>query len=178
MKIVVASKRKKIDTLNKEYPGHEVLDITSKAVDPWVKFSPFYPHGDIPIPFSNELSQSVEGLWQALKVFEKEDIDIKKTLITNMKGIKRTVRRLGKVKGHRKGIHGNELLGYLEARKKIYIPAYYWVLNNKLTTELNIIKEKASNGVVLLDYETNGDINDLRKPLSHAHLVKQHLEKE
>lgn len=178
MKIVVASKRKKIETLNKEYPGYEVLDITSKAEDPWVKFSPFYPHGNIPIPFSNELSQSVEGLWQALKVFEKEDIDILKTLITNMKGIKRTVRRLGKVKGHRKGIHGNELLGYLDARKKIYIPAYYWVLNNKLTTELNLIKEKASNGVVLLDYETNGDINDLRKPLSHAHLVKQYLEKD
>ena len=31
--------------------------------------SPFYPHGGIPIPFSGSVtSQSVEGIWQGLKV--------------------------------------------------------------------------------------------------------------
>jgi hypothetical protein len=33
-----------------------------------------------------------------------------------------------------------------------------------------------SRTVVLLDYETNSDIEDLTKPLSHASLVKRHLE--
>ena len=32
--------------------------------------------------------------------------------------------------------------------------------------------------VVLLDYETNGDVEDLSRPLSHAALVKCHLEGE
>lgn len=30
--------------------------------------------------------------------------------------------------------------------------------------------------IVLLDYETNGDIDDLSKPLSHASLVKAYCE--
>jgi hypothetical protein len=30
--------------------------------------------------------------------------------------------------------------------------------------------------VVLLDYQTNGDLDDLKTPLSHAALVKRYLE--
>lgn len=30
--------------------------------------------------------------------------------------------------------------------------------------------------LVLLDYKTNGDLDDLSKPLSHAALVKRYLE--
>lgn len=30
--------------------------------------------------------------------------------------------------------------------------------------------------IVLLDYETNADIDDLSRPLSHASLIKQYLE--
>ena len=28
------------------------MDVTSKATDGLVKLSPFFPHGDIPVPFS------------------------------------------------------------------------------------------------------------------------------
>lgn len=35
-----------------EYPGAILADVTSKATDGLVKLSPFYPHGDIPVPFS------------------------------------------------------------------------------------------------------------------------------
>ncbi len=176
MKIDIASRRKKIETLNREFSGSEIIDVTSKGPAPWIQFSPFYPHGGIPIPFSDETSQSVEGLWQALKVFESSDIDLKKLKITTMKGIKRTVRKYGIVKGHLKGVAGSELLGYLEARKLIYIPSYFWVLENRLQPEIDLLRQKAQTGIVLLDYETNGNINDLSKPLSHAHLIKQYLE--
>lgn len=37
-------------------------------------------------------AQSVEGVWQGLKVFESEDIDTSKLAVANMKGIKRSVR--------------------------------------------------------------------------------------
>lgn len=174
--IHIESRRRQPETLEKKYPAMEILDVTSRAEFPWVKFSPFFPHGDIPIPFSGEVSQSVEGLWQALKVFEQADIDMEKTRVTNMRGIKRTVRKYGRVIGHRKGTNSEQLLGYLDARKLIYIPTYNWVLKNCLNAEVVQIRDKAKSGVVLLDYETNGNIHDLRKPLSHAWLVKYFIE--
>lgn len=143
-----------------------------------VKFSPFYPVGDIPIPFSdNEFAESVEGVWQGLKVFADHDVDESKFRITKMKGLKRTVRKYGIPQGHRKGINGTELLDYITARKLIYLPTYKWVLENKLTTEIEALKKLAeTQDVILLDYETNGDVDDPRKPLSHAQLVKLYLE--
>ncbi len=56
--IIVESRRKKPETILKEYPGALLIDVTSKATDEWVKLSPFYPHGGIPVPFSNGLTES------------------------------------------------------------------------------------------------------------------------
>ncbi len=156
-----------------------ILDLTSKGPEPWVRFSPFYPHGDIPVPFSEGVvSQSVEGAWQGLKVFESQDVDLSKMAVTHMRGIKRTVRRLGAVRGHRRGVRGEELLGYLEARWELYLPMYLWVLENRLQEEVGRLREAAQGerAVVLLDYETNGSVVDLKKPLSHAALVKRYVE--
>ena len=50
--IIIESKRKKQENILKKYPGAVVVDVTSKATDGIVKLSPFYPHGDIPVPFS------------------------------------------------------------------------------------------------------------------------------
>jgi hypothetical protein len=53
------------------------------------------------------------------------------------------------------------------------------MLENKcakvVETIAKLSKEKA---VVLLDYDTNEDINDASKPLSHASLIKAYIEKE
>ena len=77
------------------HPGATVLDLTSRGPDPWVRFSPFYPHGGVPIPFTEGLTgMSVEGIWQGLKVFETADVDPSKFTIATMKGLKRTVQRL------------------------------------------------------------------------------------
>eukprot|EP01134_Creolimax_fragrantissima_P007780 CFRG7780T1 len=155
-----------------EYPGAEIIDLTSKSTSPWVQLSPFFPHGDIPIPNSDKMGQSAEGIWQGLKVFENEEIDHEKWEITNMRGIKRSTGRRGKVRGHQFGLNSMDILPYLEARKKIYLPTYFWVLENRLTEELEQLKELATKGdLVLLDYETNADLDDLSKPLSHASLV-------
>jgi hypothetical protein len=89
MPVVVESRRKKLSSLEKRWPGAAIIDVTSKGPQPWVRFSPFYPHGGIPIPNTpSQTAQSVEGLWQGLKVFEREDIDPGKWAITNMSGIK------------------------------------------------------------------------------------------
>lgn len=174
--IVVANKRKKEETLRKEYPGCVIIDVTSNSEDgEFVKFSPFYPHGGIPVPGMNRTAASVEGIWQGLKTFESgEGIDFETMNNRTMKNLKRTVRTHGKCLGHK---YGNRLLGYLEARHFIYLPAYNWVLENKLNDLcVKLKKLSASRIVVLLDYETNGDVDDASKPLSHASLVKAYVD--
>ena len=116
----------------------------------------------------------MEGIWQGLKVFESAGIDTSKFEVTNMKGLKRTVRKHGKVRGHQAGVESDELLPYVEARKKIYLPAYEWVLKNRLSDLVAELRELSkSKTVVLLDYETNEDVEDVSKPLSHAALIKR-----
>ena len=175
--IIVQNKRRKVTNILKANPDAVIIDVTSKGVLPFLKFSPFYPIGDIPVPFSKGmLSESVEGIWQRLKVFENEDVDARKFSITSMNGLKRTVRKYGIPRGHRQGVNGQELLDYITARKKIYLPTYNWVLANKLEDEMNQLTELAqAETVVLLDYETNGDIDNPLKPLSHAQLILKRL---
>ncbi len=178
--IYIESKKKSLKTIHKQYPNATIIDVTSKGDEPWIKVSPFYPHGSIPIPFSEgHYAVSVEGIWQGLKVFEREDIDPSKFEIRTMKGIKRTVRRFGKPLGHRKGVNGTELLDYLTARYQIYLKAYAWVLDNKAQHTVQLLKAEAEkNDLVMLDFDTNGNLDDPRKPLSHAALVKRYLEKK
>lgn len=178
--IFIENKNKSKKTLDKLYPDAEVIDVTSKGDMPFLRLSPFYPHDNIPIPFTqNHFAKCVEGIWQGLKVFESDDVDISKFEIEDMKGIKRTVRKFGKPLGHRKGIFGSELLDYLAARKQIYLPAYAWVLQNMTNNEIDMLVSKAKvNDLVLLDYATNSDIENIKKPLSHAALVKKFIDKK
>ncbi|MBR8835451.1 MAG: hypothetical protein DSM106950_15870 [Stigonema ocellatum SAG 48.90 = DSM 106950] len=178
MPLIIKSRRASVDNLSKAYPDAVIIDVTSRGFEPWVRFSPFYPHGGIPVPFSpGEVSMTVEGIWQGLKVFETTDVDLTKMLISDMKGIKRSERKYGKVLGHRTGLKGNQLLPYGEARRQIYLPSYQWVLENRVQDLLNQVKHlEAEKTVILLDYETNSDINNLSRPLSHAALIKLYLE--
>ena len=176
--IVIESKRKKQDTLLKKYPNAIIADVTSHAKDSLVKLSPFFPHGGIPVPFSDNMTaECVEAIWQGLKVFESADVDVSMFQNGTMKNIKRTVRKFGKPLGHRKGVNGTELLGYIEARKLIYIPTYKWVLENKVQNIIERLREASqTKDIVLLDYNTNCDVDDPKKPLSHAFLVKAYVE--
>jgi len=175
--IVVASKRKKMETLMKEFPGAKIIDVTSHATDEFVRLSPFYFHGGIPIPDSDEwFGGSVEGIWQGLKVFEHEDVSIPTMRIKDMKNMKRTKKVHGEILGHRRGVTG-DLMDYLTARLELYIPIYNWVLENRCQAEVAKIREMSEAGtVVLLDFETNGDPMDTTKPLSHASLIKAWIE--
>jgi len=176
--IIVESRRKSDKTIKSKYPNAIIIDLTSKSESEFKVFSPFYPHGNIPVPFSNNIySFSVEGIWQGLKVFESSDIDTSKFFIQNMKGIKRTIRVNGKIKGHRKGIKSSIILDYRTARNEIFITSYNWLLENKLKDQIDLLVKYAKKGdLVLLDYETNIDLEDFRKPISHAGLVKKYIE--
>lgn len=176
--IIVESKKKKLSTLERLYPGATIIDVTSHSESEMVKFSPFYPHGGIPVPFSERItSMSVEGIWQGLKVFNTVDIDTSCFRNDTMKNLKRTVRVNGPCRGHRKGVRGTELLGYLEARKLIYLPSYKWVLDHKVGHLIDRLRMLSKSGtLILLDYETNPDVLDPAAPLSHAGLIKAYIE--
>lgn len=176
--IIIESKRKKIENILKKYPDAVVADVTSQAKDGLVRLSPFYPHGDIPVPFSEGYTAAcVEGVWQGLKVFEDEDIDISMFSNDTMKNIKRTVRKHGRVLGHRKGVHGTEILGYMEAKHQIYIPTYRWMLEHKAMDIIERLRKASeTKTIVLFDYNTCCDVDDETKPLSHAYLVKVYAE--
>ena len=55
--------------------------------------------------------------------------------------------------------------------------AYAYILENRVKSIVDELGEKAHNqDIILLDYDTNEDIENAKKPLSHASLVKKHLE--
>lgn len=176
--IVIESKRRKTENILKKYSNAIIADVTSQAKDGLVRLSPFYPHGGIPVPFSDGYTAAcVEGVWQGLKVFENEDIDTAMFANDTMKNIKRTIRTHGRILGHRKGVAGKQILAYVEAKHQIYIPTYRWMLENKVADIIERLREaSATKTIVLLDYNTCCDVDDEKKPLSHAYLVKAYVE--
>jgi hypothetical protein len=176
--IFIYNRRVSLEKIQHNHPQAIIIDLTSRSVQPWIRFSPFYPHGDIPVPFSPDyVSTSVEGVWQGLKVFEHADVDPSKFTVTTMKHLKRSTQVYGKVLGHRKGVDGDQLLPYIEARHFIYLPTYRWVLEHSLKDMLAELQHlEKHKTLIFLDYETNYDINVATKPLSHAGLVKLYLE--
>ncbi|MCR4764755.1 MAG: hypothetical protein K5856_01075 [Bacteroidaceae bacterium] len=114
--IIIESKKKRLELLQDEYPDAMIIDVTHLAKDKFVEFSPLYPHGGIPVPFSTPIeAASVEGIWQGLKVFEHAGVDA--TLFQNrkMKNMKHAIGKCGKYLGHKKGYHGNEVLDEITA---------------------------------------------------------------
>ena len=74
-------------------------------------------------------------------------------------------------------MNGDELLPYREARELIYLPTFKWMLDNCVQNEVEQLRSLIeTKTVVLLDYTTNGHIDNLKTPLSHAALVKRYIE--
>jgi hypothetical protein len=70
MAYMIASRRTSAASLQRRFGDAALIDVTSQGPEPWVRFSPFYPHGEIPVPLSpGHTAASVEGIWQGLKVF-------------------------------------------------------------------------------------------------------------
>lgn len=177
--IYIENKKKELEKIKGDHPNAEIYDVTSTSEE-YAVLSPFYPHGDIPIPFSDGMyATCVESIWQGLKVFQNVDIDMSTFENHSGKGIKRTIRRFGKPLGHRKGVNGSEILNYFDARMLIYIPSYKWVLDNIPTVKklIHKITERLKlSDIVLLDYNTNYNFRDIFEPLSHAALIKLYIE--
>lgn len=179
--IYIANKKRKLESVKAEFPNAIILDITSTSpLHSGQILSPFYPHENIPIPFTEGLTAAcVESVWQGLKVFEHHGVDFRTFRNDTQKDVKRTIRKYGKMLGHAKGARSKELLNYFDARMQIYLPTYKWVLDNipEVRHVISRIKEQSNKSdIVLLDYNTNTEFRDITKPISHAGLVKLYIE--
>jgi len=157
---------------NKAPEGVLWYDVTKNAEYPYCLFSPFYVHSGIPIPgMPGRTSDTVEGIWQGLKVIKKEIAP------RYFRGIGK--KRGGKPSGHQFGTD-KRLLKLEEARRRIYLPAYEWVLENKIPQEIidsfleNIYRYVPQ---YFYDYESNGVIGkDL--PLAHSAVLVRWLNRQ
>lgn len=178
--IAVENRRLELTSIITRNPGVVIIDVTEQSQLPWVKFNPFYPHGHIPIPYSpGWYASCVEGVWQGLKVFSGADVDITRFNLTSMEDLRRTTGQNGRILDHRNGVVGETLLSYYQARVQIYLPTYKWVLDHCLQAEVTLLREMTERyhrPLVLLDYETTSDIEDLSRPLSHAALVALYVQ--
>jgi hypothetical protein len=151
--------------------GAVAHDVSSRAKPPLVKLSPFYPHGAIPVPgLPGTTSDSVEGVWQGLKIIDgRTDA----TFFTG-KGKKRR----GRPTGH--SLAG-EVLGYVDARRRIYIPVYEHMWRECIGRDVRrILFDRARAGVVqyFYDFDRNADVDDPSSPLSHASILVRLLDEE
>lgn len=175
MSVIVLSRKKKkvIETLCKN--GHIIIDVTSKSPDlTFVKLSPYYVWQE-GLSIGDDgacIGYSVEAIWQGLKVFQNEGIDNHMITTKNIKQIKKrnaTASR-GSIIGHR---FNSKIYSYIDARKELYIPLYKYMLKRYLTKEIELLcgLVKEDNNIVLLDYYENGDIENVKHPLSHASII-------
>jgi hypothetical protein len=125
-------------------------------------------HGGIPVPgMPGVTSDTVEGIWQGLKVIRGE---IAPRYFSGSCG-----KRGGKPSGHR---YGDKLLKIVEAREKIYRVAYEWVLEHRIEPSLiEDLLERSQSGQTQYfhDVSDNGNIGNPDEGWAHAAVLVQYL---
>jgi len=145
-----------------------VFDVSSYADHPFCALSPFWPHGGIPVPgMPGTTSDSVEGIWQGLKLIGGK--------IAPRYFSGQGHKRGGMPRGHQ---YGDKLLKIVEAREKVYRVAYEWMLNHRADSALiSGFVEQAFAGVQqhFHDVSNNGSIGDPDEGWAHAAVLVQYL---
>lgn len=148
--------------------GALVYDVSSYADVPYCTLSPMWAHGGIPVPgMPGTTSDSVEGIWQGLKVING------KIAARYFSG--QGHKRGGKPRGHQ---FGDKLLNIVEAREKIYRVAYEWMLEHRADAELiRGFVEQARAGVAQYfhDVSDNGNVGNPDEGWAHAAVLVQYL---
>src|ERR1043166_8915568 len=148
------------------HSGAVVYDVSSYADHPLCTLSPMWAHGGIPVPgMAGTTSDSVEGIWQGLKVINSK--------IAPRYFSGQGHKRGGKPRGHQ---YGDKLLKIVEAREKVYRVAYEWMLDHRADPELiRGFIEQAFAGVPQFfhDVSDNGNIGNPDEGWAHAAVLVQ-----
>ncbi len=153
------------------------VDISERAEAPWDRFDPWYEHGQIPVPgFWGMQSVTVAGIMESMKCIGEEG--------------KRGKISLGYLVGGRRTREipeGHWMTGYqvkssrgdlTQARRDVFVPAYQWVLRNKVSEQvarLRVLGQK--DDVAIYDGLENADLEDPR-PLSYGALLCAYLNRD
>ena len=183
--IYIANRKRKKEGLTEEFGDAFYLDVTYSSSDELLRtLSPMFPHGNVPVPFSNRklVAKSLEGIWQGLKVFSKEGADFSWFNKYGDSKIKRveSPRGRGQILGHQRGIYVNEpLLTLIEARSYIYGPVYKWILNNNCQQAIDYIRKcLEQKDVVFLEAGNQSNIRDIYTPLVHSELLRLFIQNQ
>lgn len=151
-----------------------IIDIT-KGI--FKKLNPYYRYGDIPVSFTpNLFAMSLASMWQALKVYEKEGVNLSILKESHVNKVCRD-NNLGELKGYNRGAYGHVIYDEMEARKQIYVPTYKWILDYKANDLINFIRTQSEKKeVVILDKYIGSDIFNVNQPISNAYLIKAYAE--
>jgi hypothetical protein len=164
MELVKFARRDQISQLHQSNPSAIFYNTSTRAplaedldyVRDASQFSPFNPYGRIPVPKTSYTSDSVEGVWQGLKII-KGRVDE-----SYFKGKGR--KRQGQPTGHK---YGDKKLGYVQARNKIFLPTYKFMVDNRIPKEdLVDIRNCALMGSpqYFFDVDDNPDIHNTNTP--------------
>ena len=181
--IFIANRRRQPKSLQEEFGDIPVFDVTFAGGDPLLStLSPMYPHGDLPVPYSERTltANSLEAIWQGLKVFEHEGARLDAAALSKSgdKNIKRpSTEKRGRVLGHQQGLHTDRpLLSLIDARSFIYAPLYRWQLQHHCHDALaQLNKALAQSDIVLLEAGNESNICDVFAPMVHSALLRLFL---
>jgi hypothetical protein len=167
--------------------GAVVVNTTSRSNDFGQAFSPFRNQGTI---YLGELkAHNVENLWQFTKVYKEHVDDFDRWCQWRDGGLSDTfAHRYPMGKGRKaefSRLDGKEL-NYVEARKAIYIPAYWQKLQAFCQREVNSLVDMLSvTDVALWDFDgylTDDGIeaimNNPDKKMGHAFIIKKFVYKQ
>lgn len=182
--IFIANRKRQAKSLHEEFGAVPVFDVTFAGQDPlFSTLSPMYPHGDLPVPFTEgQLSaNSLEAIWQGLKVFEHEGARLDPAFLSKSgcKNIKRhATKQRGRILGHQQGNHTTKpLLSIIAARAQIYAPTYHWQLEHHCPKALAALRKALEHSdIVLLEAGVDSDIRDIFTPMPHSQLLRLYLQ--
>ena len=182
--IFIANRKRQAKSLHEEFGAVPVFDVTFAGQDPlFSTLSPMYPHGDLPVPFTEgQLSaNSLEAIWQGLKVFEHEGARLDPAFLSKSgcKNIKRhATKQRGRILGHQQGNHTTKpLLSIIAARAQIYAPTYHWQLEHHCPKALAALRQALEHSdIVLLEAGVDSDIRDIFTPMPHSQLLRLYLQ--
>ena len=163
--------KRNYEAIQRQYSNVLIVDVSSKKHI----LNPFYPHKGIRVPFTDGYSGiSVAAIWNSLMVFEDADVDMD---LRNIRIHTLVRKHNGKFVGIRQGYFNNYIMDVVEARKKILIPMYRWMLEQKIFPTVQQLREIAKQrDIILLDDSVNSDIDNVNQPLSQAWLFKSYVE--
>lgn len=169
--MIIIEYKRNYEAIQRQYSNVLIVDVSSKNHI----LNPFYPHKRIRVPFTDGYSGiSVAAIWNSLMVFEDADVDMD---LRNIRIHTLVRKHNGKFVGIRQGYFNNYIMDVVEARKKILIPMYRWMLEQKVFPVILKLREiMQQRDIVLLNDSVNCDIDNINHPLSHAWLIKSYVE--